>query len=327
MTLTITARIVMALALTWVAGMTHGATVVWRKTPINVDLVVGVEQMLILPQDAAVGLPPELSNTNLFRTLVTGGTAYWTALEPFEAKRVKVRLDSGEYVLFDVSARVEKSPPATVDAIQVVMSGEGSRHESGGHPVGADRHSAATLFELIRYAAQEVYSPARLVAPVTGVRPVPVGLQGNLTALYDQGRHRGLVVQPHKAWAVAGLYVTTFIVINEHTHRMILDNRKVRHSKTAERNGVAPHFVASSFFDTELAPRGTPGNRARWLGHGWSVELSMPVLGRRSFMAWWRTSDVPADELGSWIEIAVRGHGRLLGRGRGAASNPVCRPT
>ena len=255
------AQIVMAVALMLVAGITHAATVVWRKTPINIDLIVGVEQMIILPQDGAVGLPPELSNTTIFRTLVTGGTAYWTALESFEAKRVKVRLDSGEYVLFDVSARVEKSPPASVDAIQVVMSGEGPGNDSGGPPSGADRHSPATLFELIRYAAQELYSPARLVAPVTGVRPVPVGLQGNLSALYDQGRHRGLVVHPHKAWAVDGLYVTAFIVTNEHSHRMILDNRKVRHTPSAQRNGVAPHFVASIFFETQLEPRGTPGNR------------------------------------------------------------------
>ena len=254
-------RLVMALAFTLIAGAVNAATVAWRKTPINVDLVVGVEQMVILPQDGAVGLPPELSNTNLFRTLVTGGTAYWTALEPFDAKRIKVRLDSGEFLLFDVTARVEKSPPANTDAIQVVLSDATTRMESGGSRSAGGGQSPATLFELIRYAAQALYSPARLVAPVPGVRPVPVGLQGNLTALYDQGRHKGLVVQPHKAWAVDGLYVTAFIVTNEHTHRMILDNRKVRHAPSAQRNGVAPHFVASTFFETELEPRGTVGNR------------------------------------------------------------------
>ena len=254
-------RLVMALAFTLIAGAVNAATVAWRKTPINVDLVVGVEQMVILPQDGAVGLPPELSNTNLFRTLVTGGTAYWTALEPFDAKRIKVRLDSGEFLLFDVTARVEKSPPANTDAIQVVLSDSTTRMESGGSRSAGGGQSPATLFELIRYAAQALYSPARLVAPVPGVRPVPVGLKGNLTALYDQGRHKGLVVQPHKAWAVDGLYVTAFIVTNEHTHRMILDNRKVRHAPSAQRNGVAPHFVASTFFETELEPRGTAGNR------------------------------------------------------------------
>ena len=55
--------------------------------------------------------------------------------------------------------------------------------------------------------------------------------------------------------------MTAFIVTNEHSHRMILDNRKVRHANHAQRNGVAPPFVASSFFESELAPRGTKGNR------------------------------------------------------------------
>jgi integrating conjugative element protein (TIGR03749 family) len=261
MKLTINKHLVMAIAFTLITGAANAATVAWKKTPINVDLVVGVEQMIILPQDGAVGLPPALSNTNVFRTLVTGGTAYWTALEPFDAERIKVRLDSGEFLLFDVSARVEKSPPATADPIQVVVESSGTRSESATSRTTQNGPSPATLFELIRYAAQALYSPARLVAPVPGVRPVPVGLKGNLTVLYDQGRHKGLIVQPHKAWSVDGLYVTAFVVTNEHTHRMILDNRKVRHAPTAQRNGVAPHFVASTFFETELEPRGTPGNR------------------------------------------------------------------
>lgn len=258
----ITVVMIFALA----TNLVSGATVVWRKTPITVDLIVGVEQMVVLPRNGSVGLPPELGNSNVFRTLVTGGTAYWTALEPFSEKRIKVRLDSGDYLLFDVSARNEKSPPAAVDSIQVVMSNESPTNDPSTYNpsvdgVGRDRMSPATLFELIRYAAQALYSPARLVAPVPGVRPLPVGLTGNMTALYDQGRHPGLVVQPHQAWAVDGLYVTAFIVTNEHSHRMILDNRKVRHAPGAQRNGVAPHFVASVFFDTELEPRGHPGNR------------------------------------------------------------------
>lgn len=242
------------------AGTATATTVVWRKTPITVELIVGVEQLVMLPQDGAVGLPPELGNPNLFRTLVTGGTAYWTALDAFEPTRIKVRLDSGEYLLFDVSARIEKAPPAQVETLQVVLANEadGPDPQSNHSP---DGQAPVTLFELIRYAAQDLYAPARLVAPVPGVRSVPVGLTGNLTALYDQGKHRGLIVQPLKAWAAAGLYVTAFIVTNEHSHRMILDNRKVRHANNAERNGVAPPFVASSFFDRELAPRGTPGNR------------------------------------------------------------------
>lgn len=247
--------------LTWLLLTTtsQAATVVWTNIPIKIDLVVGVEQMIVLPEDAAVGLPPVLANHNVFRTLVTGGTAYWTALEPFEDERVKIRLTGGDYLLFDVTARVEKSPPAAVDTLHVVLADDAV--DVNGDVRDSKRQTPATLFELIRYAAQDVYSPSRLVAPVPGVRPIPVGLSGNMSALYDQGKHPGLVVQPKKAWAADGLYVTAFVVTNEHSHPITLDNRKFRHAPNAERNGVAPHFLASSFFETELSPRGEPGHR------------------------------------------------------------------
>ncbi|MCB1675162.1 MAG: TIGR03749 family integrating conjugative element protein [Halioglobus sp.] len=257
------ARVLVWSALLWsaMAATASAATVVWRKTPITVELIVGVEQLVVLPEDGAIGLPPELGNPDVFRTLVTGGTAYWMALEAFEPTRIKVRLDNGEYLLFDVSARIEKAPPAQAEPLQVVLSEAADTAGQGVANDGPDGQAAVTLFELIRYAAQDLYAPARLVAPVPGVRPIPVALTGNMTALYDQGAHRGLILQPHKAWAVGGLYVTAFIVTNEHSHPMILDNRKIRHATHNERNGVAPHFVASSFFDTQLAPRGMPGNQ------------------------------------------------------------------
>ncbi|MEM9257494.1 MAG: DUF3438 family protein [Pseudomonadota bacterium] len=234
-------------------------TIEWQRTPIEVDLVVGVEQMVVLPSDGAVGLPPELANPNVFKTLVTGGTAYWTALEAFDNRRIQVRLENGEYILFDVSARVEMAPPASVDMLQVVLP-----QQPGPNPMamqGEATPGRATLFEVIRYAAQEVYSPKRLIAPVNGIRQVPVGLKGNMTALYDQGKHKGLILTADRAWAVDGLYVTTFIVTNEHTHAMTLDNRLVRHAPSAQRSGVAPHFVASAFFNEVLAPRGEEGSR------------------------------------------------------------------
>ncbi len=255
--------IAVCLCLVMTAISSSAETLIWRKVPLSIDLVVGVEQMLMLPADGAAGLPPALANTNVFKTLATGGAMYWTALEPFENKRIQVRLDSGEYLLFDVTARTQKAPPSSQPPLHIALEQPAPSLLAGpavtqGQGLGA---AGASLFELIRYAAQELYSPKRLVAPINGVRAVPVGLSGNMTALYDQGQHPGLVVQPHKAWTAGGLYVTAFVVTNEHTHVMRLDNRKVRHATSETRNGVAPHFVASAFFDTELPPRSEPGNR------------------------------------------------------------------
>lgn len=236
---------------------TSAETLVWRKTPITVDLIVGVEQMLTLPADGAVGLPPMLANANVFRTLATGGALYWTALEPFETERIQVRLQTGEFLLFDVNARTVKAPPAKVSTLSIVMEGENAQARAGDWNMPA----TATIFELIRYAAQSIYSPQRLIAPVPGVKAVPLGLSGNFNQLYDQGDLQGLVIQPLQAWSSGELYVTAFVVTNEHSQPITLDNRKVRHSPYARRTGVDPHFVASAFYDSQLPPRGASDNR------------------------------------------------------------------
>lgn len=241
-------------------------TVVWDKTVIKLDMIVGVEQILLFPSDAAVGLPAVLASKALFRTLFTGETAYWTALQAFDRQRIKVRLDTREYVLFDVTARMEKAPPADVERLQIVLPGN-DPDDRLPNAIGGDvatvtgQSSQATLFEVIRYAAQDVYSPARLVGKLPGIRNVPVGVSGNQNRLYDQGSHKGLVIVPYKAWSVDGLYVTAFVVTNGHSHSLTLDNRKVKHTAQTHRNGVGPHFLASAFYTPSVAKRGDPGDR------------------------------------------------------------------
>ena len=252
----------LALWLLWTAvgKPAHAETVVWRKAPIKVELVVGIEQLLMLPGNAEVGLPPVLTNPNVFRTLVTGSVAYWTALEPFETQRVQLRLESGEFLLFDVSARTLKKPPEKVETLQVVLAGsetfQGGPDLNSGGPLPGD----ANLFELLRYAAQAIYAPQRLIAPLPGVRKVPLGLAGNLGQLYDAGRHP-LVIQPYQAWSAGDLFVTAFVVTNEARYPVELDNRRVMHTPHALRTGVDPHFIASAFYTQTLPGRAEGDNR------------------------------------------------------------------
>ncbi len=245
--------IVLGMLLGAIAGA-RADTVVWRKTPIPVELVVGVEQMLMLPANADVGLPPVLANPNVFRTLVTGGTAYWTALEPFETQRIQLRLENGEFLLFDVSARTLKKPPETTPTLQVVLPESDGRIAPLAGTGPATAATDATLFELLRYAAQSIYAPTRLIAPLPGVRQVPTGMSGDLSRLYDSGRWP-LVIQPYQAWAAGDYYVTAFIVTNEASQPVELDNRRVMHTPHALRTGVAPHFIASAFYARSLPGR------------------------------------------------------------------------
>lgn len=234
-------------------------SVKWDKTPIRINLIVGVEQMIHFPADGQLGLPASLLQQDIVTTLFVSNTAYWTALQPFDDQRIKVRLTTGEYILFDVAAIVEAVPPNTVEPLNVVIAG-GNDTVLSIEPE-EDYGEKATIFDLIRYAAQTTYSPLRLIEPLPGIREVPLGITGNINTLYNHQNHTGLIFAPIKSWAVDGLYMTALTVINSHTHPVALDNRLVQHTHNANIHGVERHFVASSFYRNRLSKGGEKGDR------------------------------------------------------------------
>jgi integrating conjugative element protein (TIGR03749 family) len=233
----------------------------WDRTAIPIHLVVGVEQMLHFPQDGDVGLPPTLANTDVFRTLFTGKTGYWTALQVFERERIKVRLSTGDFILFDVSATVAKQPPKKMEALNIVMDDSPNllnplSDKVPGNVLGNDAvaDNGITVFGLLRYAAQVTYAPARLVDALPGIRQAPTGMDGALNTLYNQGNHSGLIFLPQDSWAAQGFWVTSIRVLNQHSHPIALDNRLVQHTPTSHINGVGRHFIASMFYQRHLEP-------------------------------------------------------------------------
>ena len=232
-------------------------TLKWDKTPIRINLMVGVEQMIHFPVHGQLGLTPSLAQEGLFSALFANKTAYWTALQPFESQRIKVRLESGEYILFDVSASTEEVPPQTLEPLNIVIA------DNNDTTLAAidSNEDKATIFDLIRYAAQMTYSPARLIEPLMGVREVSIETSRNLNALYNHQNHQGLIIVPIKSWSADTLYVTALGVINTHSHQVVLDNRLIQHTHNANIHGVDHHFIASSFYRNSLSKGGEEGDR------------------------------------------------------------------
>lgn len=241
-------------------------TVVWTERPIVLTLIVDQEQLIEFPEPAAVGVPAHIADDRVLSKLMIGRVAYWTAREEFSAERVKVRLQNGRYLLMDVAARlgtISDPPPGKLRILLPAGEPDGGETTAGGSPPARARTGTAGLFDLIRYAAQNVYAPPRLVDPVEGVQPATLGaLKGKrMDYLYDNGAHTGLRIKAYEAWSAAGLYVTTFVVANHHSHSMVLDSRRVKHRAQAARTGVAPHFIASAFFHPQVSARGESGSR------------------------------------------------------------------
>jgi integrating conjugative element protein (TIGR03749 family) len=209
----------------------------WRNVPIPIVLTVGEERVLAFPDHVEVGVPASL--TSAFRTQSTGGTVLWLARQPFETQRLQVRfLTTGHVMLFDVTA-VEAPPTegAGTEPVRVVIP------DALTEGAGADAsRSGVTPVTLTRFAAQQLYAPARLLSVIPGIRRVPMGVPESIV-LY---RHELIAAQPLASWQGGGYFVTAVKLTNSSYERLILDPRELR-----------GHFVTATFQHNSLGPRGS----------------------------------------------------------------------
>jgi integrating conjugative element protein (TIGR03749 family) len=193
----------------------------WDKIPIRLDLKVGQERWVHFPGSVKVGLPASLQP--LLRTQSVNGTVYFLANAPFDATRIMLRtLDGGPLYLFDVSASEAggESYP-----LQLFVK---AADESGEDPAASSIALNAPTVDysyvaLTRFAAQQLYAPARLLRDLPGIVRVPVN-RDPVSLL------RGGIVDatPLVAWRAGGLYVTAVKLTNRTAQPQTLDPRNLR---------------------------------------------------------------------------------------------------
>lgn len=210
--------------------------IVWTKTPIRLNLVVGQEQRIDFPNAVKVGVPAGIQS--LVRSQSVDGTIYLLAHIPFDTNRLMVReLASGRVYLLDVAAAPSgvAGPP-----LQVVVTDDerpGDVPPATGQQAGGQQPG---YIELTRFAAQQLYAPLRLVEDRPGFVRVPVArepvelLQG---AAVD--------ALPLVAWRAGSLYVTAVKLTNRTDQPQTLDPRALR--------GV---WLAATFQHNRLLPKG-----------------------------------------------------------------------
>lgn len=207
-------------------SMAHAASEIierieWNKTPIQIDLRVGHERLLHLPGSAKVGVPASLQP--LLRTQSVNGTVYFLAGAPFDATRIMVRtLDTGQIYLFDVSASREGGQTHPVQVF-VKTAGEAEPGQMDAHTGKHHTISQYGYVALTRFAAQQLYAPARLVQDRPGIMRVPVAREP--VSLLRGGT---VDAAPLVAWRAGGLYVTAVKLTNRTDQPQTLDPRDLR---------------------------------------------------------------------------------------------------
>ena len=191
----------------------------WKKAPIGLELAVGQEQRIEFPAAVKVGVPASVQA--VLRTQSVNGMVYLLAHTSFGSNRLMVReLDSGRIYLFDITATEDGG---SGHPIQIYVTGEqGSENgqATGGHESEQERPD---FIQLTRFAAQQLYAPARLVKDQPGIVRVPVSRDP--VDLYHGGTVEGV---PLVAWRAKGLYVTAVKFTNRTEQALTLDPRNLR---------------------------------------------------------------------------------------------------
>ena len=226
------------------AGTGSPERIVWRKTPVAIALETGRERLVHFPASVRLGIPRSL--TAVLRSQSINGTLYLLATRPFSKTRVLVRPETdGPIYVLDLSARPaeptgpgeQEQPPlpeihimpegpsgnaATTagDSAAAAMDAAGSGVPSRG---ARGRSGAWGYVALTRFAARQLYAPARLLETKPGVVWLPV--PDRTVALVRGGK---IEATPVQSWKTGRLYVTAVKLTNRGPGPVVLDPRQLR---------------------------------------------------------------------------------------------------
>lgn len=191
----------------------------WRKVPIEVPLTVNIERQIQFPVPVKIGLPASLA-THL-RVQSISDTIYLQAAGTFAPTRIVVQSRDGALTyLLDLRALATDAPTAP---IQIVDPAVKTTPATVVDAVDCAPRPTIDPVALTRYAAQQLYAPARFVHGISGVVRVPVS-----TKPIDLVRGVALSAVPIIAWRSGLLHVTAIKLTNTGPTPVELDPRALR---------------------------------------------------------------------------------------------------
>lgn len=193
----------------------------WDKVPLRITLPVGKERLVSFPADVRVGMPGSLSSK--LRTQSNQGTVYWKASEAFDTQRIEVReIQSNRIYLIDLRASNKAN---SITPIEVVFKeAEENAKDKASADSSLKTSKTPSYIALTRFAAQQLYAPARLLKASTRIHRVSVARQ--TTSHLIQGEQ--IDATPVASWKSGSLYVTAVELKNTSDHFINLDPRHLR---------------------------------------------------------------------------------------------------
>lgn len=228
---------ILAVAAGWCSAVGAVEVKYWDRLPLAVPLTVGKERVLILDEDVRVGVPGAIAGK--LRVQSVGGTVYLRAAEALPPTRLQLQsVKSGDIILIDIEA-LEGSQ--ALEPVKIVAQAPASDADAA-----KEEKPEATPVPVVltRYAAQNLYAPLRTVAPLPGVRRVPLSDSAPFSTLLPTER---VSIKALAAWRLGDYWVTAVKIVNRGPGKVALDPRHLQAT-----------LYAATFQHADLGLTGTP---------------------------------------------------------------------
>ncbi|MES3707366.1 TIGR03749 family integrating conjugative element protein [Pseudomonas putida] len=227
----------LAVAAGWCSAVGAVEVKYWDRLPLAVPLTVGQERVLMLDEDVRVGVPGTIAGK--LRVQSVGGTVYLRAAETLPPTRLQLQsVKSGDIILIDIEA-LEGSE--ALEPVKIVVQAPAPEVEAAKEAVPA---ATPVPVVLTRYAAQNLYAPLRTVAPLPGVRRVPLSDSVAFNSLLPTER---VLIKALAAWRLGDYWVTAVKIVNRGPGKITLDPRHLQAT-----------LYAATFQHADLGLVGTP---------------------------------------------------------------------
>lgn len=227
----------LAIAAGWCSAVGAVEVKYWDRLPLAVPLTVGQERVLMLDEDVRVGVPGTIAGK--LRVQSVGGTVYLRAADTLPPTRLQLQsVKSGDIILIDIEA-LEGSE--ALEPVKIVAQAQAPDVEAA-----KDTSPAETPVPVVltRYAAQNLYAPLRTVAPLPGVRRVPLSDSTAFSTLLPTER---VSIKTVAAWRLGDYWVTAVKIVNRGPGKVALDPRHLQAT-----------LYAATFQHADLGLAGTP---------------------------------------------------------------------
>ncbi len=181
-----------------------------------------------------VPLTPYLPQTEMangtLQSINNAGVIYLTATQAFENKLAEFKLNDQKGTV--VLVRLTASESGNTDHLEILLPPESSSNvsDSGASPGTADQ----TLSDKIRWVAEQLYAPKRLLTEPNWIRRVPMRTE-QFVPIYTDSE---ISAMPLASWQAGDEFITAVLLRNNQSHQAIALNF----------NGLRGQWIAASFF-------------------------------------------------------------------------------